>query len=102
MLLTPGVPFGADWARAAEKTVEVVTIEVVRDLTLPRVDHRVAAEGGRYQLEAQRIRPSRVFHRPNARSVARGLDRCLQHIEGHIGHVDLLHSHFYSNAEPLL
>lgn len=94
-------PFGRDWAEAVGDRARMVTLEIVRSLTLPEVAPGLGAQGDDYQVLRIALRPSRLMLPVSARIQARRVDAALTRIAADHGPIDLLHTHYYHNTRIL-
>ncbi len=94
MLLTPGVSFVRDWARAASHVADVVSVTTVRTDWLRR--HTTTVDEG--QLRIPRLRPTRMMYPVADAAAVHRLKARLGVLEQQHGPFDVVHTHFYSSA----
>jgi len=96
-------PFGHDWARAARRVADVVTVAVVKDPVAARrrweTVHGPAAVD--HWVPVFKVRPGGIFSRVNQRITAGRVEARLRRIESERGSISLLHGHFYARSSFL-
>jgi glycosyltransferase involved in cell wall biosynthesis len=105
VMLMGSDPFGHDWSRTASRVAEVVELRAVNQFEWKPIDGLPflarSPERHCYEISTLRWRPGRVLGRWSDRLMARRYYLALLYIAGQHGHIDLLHTQFYSRARHL-